>query len=63
MLEFCLAEKLLDRIYPVERMDWKEHRRKQKPSEGNIAGPGGEVIVDRSGVAEAEGSRLIPDEL
>lgn len=38
MLEFCLAEKLLDRIYPVERMDWKEHRRKQKPSVGNIAG-------------------------
>ena len=35
----------------------------RKPSEGNIAGPGGEVIVEWSGVAEAEGSRLTPDEL
>lgn len=30
MLEVFLAEKLLDPICPVERMDWREHRRKQE---------------------------------
>lgn len=29
-LDFCLEEKLLDLICPVERMDWREHRRKQE---------------------------------
>lgn len=51
MLEFCLAEKLLDQF-----ILWREwigrSTGEQKPSEENIAGPGGEVIVDRSGVAE-----------
>lgn len=35
----------------------------RKPSEKSIAGPRGEVIVEWSGAAEDEGSRLIPDAL
>ena len=37
MLEVFLAEKLLDPICPVERMDWREHRRKQEAMEAGLA--------------------------